>query len=244
MKWEVVYKEIAQISKIILLGVILRIFFVKVFKTFYHVETAFTQEGVIVAVITIAVLSAGLMASKIIGQKNEAVKVMSEAIMKVILTVLTAMLTTSICAVMCCGLVTDAVVFSIGMVTVYKTYWTESQLITYCTTELKNLKINKKELGIAIQEIAVNANHDLESCKMLLKEEVGKAELAAEERKAKDNSMFAWAVWLLGVQKNEVTGEWTPTRWTWTVLGGVVVIGLVLIGGIEASLADTEILKK
>jgi len=242
MKWKVVYKEIGQISKIVLLGVVLKIFFVKVFKNFYHVETAFTQKGAVVVMITMALLSAGLLASKIMGQENETAKVVYESIIKIIITVLTVMLTTGICAVMCCGLVADAVVFSVGLVTVYKTYWTESQLITYCATELKNLKINKKDLAIDIQKIAVNANHDKESCKILLREEVEKARRAAEEKQASDNSMVSWAVWMLGMKKDELTGEWTPTRWTWTVGIGVVVVGLVLIGGMNALIISTGIL--
>ena len=96
LDWENCYNKIVKLDKPVKLGilfVVLRFFFISVFKDYYNVDVALTPEGINVLFIALSVLGVISVASKIIWHENEVVEMVTSKIYDIVhKTVLIALL--------------------------------------------------------------------------------------------------------------------------------------------------------
>jgi len=246
-------KKILQVSA---LAIVLKMFYCKVFTYFYNVEVTVPKEQVVFAGIVAALVTGTIIACLLVFPENVMLNSVVDQLHKMLVVMLITLLMGGVYAVLNCGQWAEAIVSSFWIFTVYKAYWTDSQLMRYCVLEIKNLKangfpfLNQKEMSMDLQRIVSESEHNLDACKNLLREEVEKEKLRlVEETKIlenyksgkgdeNNNNITEWFLWFMGIKKDGVTNGWTPSLWTWGISGVFIVacLGLTLasIGALSA----------
>lgn len=233
---------IKYIYRTVIIGtlvLVLRIFFVNVFKNFYtvDVQVPLAREKIIVGFIMLIGLLAILVVSKTIWQENKVLTLIANITQQIMIIILLFLILSGVGAVLGTGMLSNSIVFTCSLFTVYKTYWTDSQLLEFCGKELKNL--NAKNLGIDISKTVTESDHNLDRCKELLQEEIKKAELVQKEKQ----SIKSWILWILGIQIDPETNSWKTTKRTWKIIG-VGVVGLLTVLGVNIFLDPADFISE
>jgi len=158
----------------VIIFALLRWFFVKIFVKYFNIETALTQKGILAVVIVLILYGLMLAIMRLFWPNDKKAKVIADVTYNIVIAIILVALTTSIFAVMCCGLVVD-MHLNLGLFKISKKFWTDLEIKTYCEHVIKNTELfgnetTKKHANIS--KIVSESKNSLRTCKVLLLEEM------------------------------------------------------------------------